>query len=197
VHYCDNKGESNTAHPLSATGSPIIRAVIHAPITHFVFQIVGRIPRKTRTPTGELHLRIWQHEQALTQHYEKSSQKVPEILCTYCPDRLLLRASVTERREQSILHHDNAPSHTLQLQSHLSSSRRKAYLSSPNHHILRISLRVTFGFSYSENGPQEGAFRMKMGLKRVRFASMKDIKSKSTAELRKSPKEAFRRFFQQ
>jgi hypothetical protein len=33
-------------------------------------------------------------------------------------------------------------------------SRRKTFLSSPNHHTLWILLRVTFGCSLSENGPQ-------------------------------------------
>jgi len=61
------------------------------------------------------------------------------------------------------------------------SSPRKAFLSSPNHRTLRISLRVTF----------------KMGLKGTRFAIMEDIKWNGTAELRKIPKEAFRRCFQQ
>jgi transposase len=38
---------------------------------------------------------------------------------------------------------------------------------------------------------------LKMGLKGTRFATMEDIKSNATAELRKIPKEAFRRCFQQ
>jgi hypothetical protein len=37
---------------------------------------------------------------------------------------------------------------------------------------------------------------LKMGLEGTRFATMED-KSNATAELRKIPKEAFRRFFQQ
>ena len=36
-----------------------------------------------------------------------------------------------------------------------------------------------------------------MGLKVTRFATMEDIKSNATAELRKIPNEAFRQFFQQ
>jgi hypothetical protein len=38
---------------------------------------------------------------------------------------------------------------------------------------------------------------LKMALKGTRFATMEDIKSNATAELRKIPKEAFRRCFQQ
>ena len=38
---------------------------------------------------------------------------------------------------------------------------------------------------------------LKMGHKGTRFATMEDIKSNTTAELRKIPKEAFRRCFQQ
>jgi len=38
---------------------------------------------------------------------------------------------------------------------------------------------------------------LKMGLMETRFATMEDIKSNTTAELRKIPKEAFRRSFQQ
>jgi len=38
---------------------------------------------------------------------------------------------------------------------------------------------------------------LKMGLKGTRFATMEDIKSNATAELRKIPKEAFHRCFQQ
>ena len=38
------------------------------------------------------------------------------------------------------------------------SSPRKAFLSSPNHHTLRISLGVTLAVPYSENGPQGDAF---------------------------------------
>jgi hypothetical protein len=36
-----------------------------------------------------------------------------------------------------------------------------------------------------------------MGLKGTRFGTMEDINSNATAELRKIPKEAFRRCFQQ
>ena len=39
------------------------------------------------------------------------------------------------------------------------SSPRKAFLSSPNHRALRISLRVILAVPYSENGPQGDAFR--------------------------------------
>jgi len=38
---------------------------------------------------------------------------------------------------------------------------------------------------------------VKMGLKGTRFATMEDIQSNAMAELRKIPKEAFRRCFQQ
>ena len=38
---------------------------------------------------------------------------------------------------------------------------------------------------------------LKMGLKGTHFAATEDIKSNATAELRKIPKEAFRRCFQQ
>jgi hypothetical protein len=38
---------------------------------------------------------------------------------------------------------------------------------------------------------------LKMGLKGTRFTTMEDIKLNVTAELRKIPKEAFRRCFQQ
>ena len=39
------------------------------------------------------------------------------------------------------------------------SSPRKAFLSSPNHRALRISLRVILAVPYSENGPQGDPFR--------------------------------------
>jgi transposase len=38
---------------------------------------------------------------------------------------------------------------------------------------------------------------LKMGLKGTRFATLEDIKSNATAGLRKIPKEAFRRCFEQ
>jgi len=38
---------------------------------------------------------------------------------------------------------------------------------------------------------------LKMGFKGTRFATVEDIKSNGTAELRKIPKEAFRRYLQQ
>jgi hypothetical protein len=58
-------------------------------------------------------------------------------------------------------------------------SPRKKFLSSYNHRISRILLRVTFDCFYSENASQEDV-----------FATMEDIKSTVTAELRKIPKEA-------
>ena len=67
------------------------------------------------------------------------------------------------------------------------SSPRKAFLSSPNHRTLRISLRVTFRLFPT----------LKMDLKGTRFATMEDIKSNATAALRRIPKEGFHRCFQQ
>jgi hypothetical protein len=67
------------------------------------------------------------------------------------------------------------------------SSPRKAFLPSPNHRTHRISLRVTFGCS----------LLWKWASRWTRFATMEDIKSNATAQLRKIPKEAFQRGFQQ
>ena len=66
---------------------------------------------------------------------------------------VLYRLRDTARRKRHdrwqgewFLHHDNAPSHTsLVVQQFLF---EKAFLSSPNHRTLRISLRVTFGCSW-------------------------------------------------
>jgi hypothetical protein len=43
--------------------------------------------------------------------------------------------------------------------THSNSSPRKSFLSSSDHRILRISLRVTLAVHYYENGPQGGTFR--------------------------------------
>jgi len=62
-----------------------------------------------------------------------------------------LRDAVRRKRRDRwpgewFLHHDNAPSHT-SVVVRCNSSPRKAFVSSPNHRTLRISLRVTFGCS--------------------------------------------------
>jgi hypothetical protein len=64
----------------------------------------------------------------------------------------------------------------------------KTSLSSPNPRILRTLLRVSFGCSL---------IRKLMGLKGTHYATMEDIKSKTTGELRNISKEASRRCFQQ
>jgi hypothetical protein len=114
----------------------------------------------------------------------KSSQNslTLTVWCTmslYCLDRVLLVISTSKfcrgsgatssRQGQWFLHHDNAPSHT-------------ALVVSPNYRTLRISLRVPFWLFPA----------LKMGLKGTRFATMEDIKSNVTVELRKIPTEAFR-----
>jgi len=65
------------------------------------------------------------------------------------------------------------------------SSPRKAFLSSPNHRTLRISLRVTFGCSLLWKWASRGR------------VSQPWKTSNATAELQKIPKEEFRRCFQQ
>jgi hypothetical protein len=63
---------------------------------------------------------------------------------------------------------------------------KRIFLSSPNHHTLRISLQVTFDVSYSGNWPQWDT-----------FCNMEDIILNVMTELQKIPKEAFCQLFQQ
>jgi hypothetical protein len=64
---------------------------------------------------------------------------------------------------------------------------RWTFLSSPNHHSLQISLRVTFGCS----------LLWKWVCKGTHVATEEDIKSNALAEILKIPKEAFCQSFQQ
>ena len=83
------------------------------------------------------------------------------------------------------LHHNNAPSHTsLVVQQFLAKKRIPVITQSPYSPDLALNDFWLF--------PTQ-----KMGFKGMRFATMEDIKSNATAELRKIPKEAFRRCFQQ
>jgi hypothetical protein len=130
----------------------------------------------------------------------KSSQNslTLTLWCTmssYSLDRVLLVISVCEfcrgsamqfggigvtsgTQGQWFLHHDNATSHTSLVVHQL--------LSSPSQHTLRTSLWVTFGCSYSEDGPQGDTLH-----------NHGEIKLNMMAELRKIPKEASHQCFQQ
>jgi hypothetical protein len=85
---------------------------------------------------------------------------------------------------QWFLHHDNAPSHTsLVVQQFLAEKNIPVITQPPYSPDLAPSDFWLFS-------------TLKMGLKGTRFATM-DIKSNAKAQLRKIPKEAFRRCFQQ
>jgi len=101
-----------------------------------------------------------------------------------------LRDAVRRKRRDKwqgewFLHYDNAPSHTsLVVQQFLSEK----------------SILVITQPPYSpDRAPSDFWLfpTLKMGLKGTRFAIMEDIKSNATAELRRIPKEAFHRCFQQ
>ena len=83
------------------------------------------------------------------------------------------------------LHHDNAPSHTsLVVQQFLVEKSIPVITQPPYPPDLAPSDFWLFP-------------TLEMGLKGTRFATMEDIESNATAELRKIPKEVFRRCFQQ
>ena len=91
----------------------------------------------------------------------------------------------TSGRESGFLHHDNAPSHTSLVVHQFLAER---------------SIPVITQQPYSPDlAPSDFWLfpTLQIGLKGTRFATMEDIKSNTTAELRKVPKEAFRRCFQQ
>jgi transposase len=101
-----------------------------------------------------------------------------------------LREAVRKKRPDSwhgqwFLHHDNAPSHTsLVVQQFLAEKNIPVITQPPYSPDLAPSDFWLFS-------------TLKMGLKGKRFATVEDIKSNATAELRKTPKGAFRRCFQQ
>ena len=101
-----------------------------------------------------------------------------------------LRDAVRRKRRDKwqgewFLHHDNASSHTsLVVQQFLADKSIPVITQSPYSPDLAPSDFWLF--------PTQ-----KMGLKGKRFATMEDIKSNATAELRRIPKEAFHRCFQQ
>jgi transposase len=83
------------------------------------------------------------------------------------------------------LHHDNAPSHTSLV---------------VHQFLAEKSIPVIIQPPYSPDVASSDFWlfsTLKIDLKETRFATMQDIKSNATAELRKIPKEAFRRCFQQ
>jgi len=101
-----------------------------------------------------------------------------------------LRDAVRRKRRDKwqgewCLHHDNEPSHiSLVVQQFLAEKIISLITQPPYSPDLAPSDFWLFP-------------TLKMGLKRTRFATMEDIKWNATAELRKIPKEAFRRCFQQ
>jgi len=101
-----------------------------------------------------------------------------------------LRDAVRRKRREKwqgewFLHHDNAPSHTsLVVQQFLAEKSIPVVTQPPYSPDLAPSDFWLFP-------------ALKMRLKGTRFATMEDIKSNATAELRKIPKEAFCRCFQQ
>jgi hypothetical protein len=101
-----------------------------------------------------------------------------------------LRDAVRRKRRdkwqgQWFQHHDNAPDHTaLVVQQFLSEKIIPVITQAPYSPDLAPSDFWKF-------------LTLKMGLEGTRFATIEDIKSNATAGLRKIPKEAFLRFFQQ
>jgi len=101
-----------------------------------------------------------------------------------------LRDAVRRKRrdkwqEEWFLHHDNPSSHTsLVVQQFLAEKSFPVITQPPYSPDLAPS---DFWLSPT----------LKMGLKGTRFATMEDIKSNATAELRRIPKKAFHRCFQQ
>ena len=101
-----------------------------------------------------------------------------------------LRDAVRRKRRdkwqgEGLLHHDNAPSHTLFVVQQF---------------LAEKSIPVITQSSYSPDFAPSDFWlfpTLKMSLKGTRFATMEDIKSNVTAELRRIPKEAFHRCFQQ
>jgi len=85
---------------------------------------------------------------------------------------------------ECLLHHDNASSHTsLVVQQFLAEK----------------SIPVITQTPYSPDYAPSDFWQfptLKIDLKGTRFPTMEDIKTNATAELRKIPKEAFRRCFQ-
>ena len=101
-----------------------------------------------------------------------------------------LRDAVRRKRRDKwqgewFLHHDNAPSHTSYVVQQFLAEKSIPVITQP---------------PYSPDlAPSDFCLfpTLKMGLKGARFATMEDIKSNATAELRWIPKEAFHRCFQQ
>ena len=106
--------------------------------------------------------------------------------------QVLQRLCVVVRRKRRekwqgewFLHHDNAPIHTsFVVQQFLAEESILVIIQPPCSPDLAPSDFWLFP-------------TLKMGLKGTRFATMEDIKSNETTELRKIPKEAFRRGLQQ
>jgi transposase len=102
-----------------------------------------------------------------------------------CAMQFRANGATSVRQGQWFLHHDNAPSHT--------SPVLQQFLAEKNIHV------ITQPPYSSDLAPCDLWLfsTLKMGLKEAHFASAEDIKWSATAELRKIPKEAFRRCFQQ
>jgi len=83
------------------------------------------------------------------------------------------------------LHHDNAPGHTSFVVQQFLAEESIPVISQPPY---SPDLATNYFLLFPT---------LKMGLKGARFATMEYIKSNATAKLRKIPKEAFRRCFQQ
>jgi hypothetical protein len=89
------------------------------------------------------------------------------------------------REAQWFLHHDSAPSYTLLVVQQFLAEKNIAIITQP---------------PCSPNLAPSDFWLLpllKIGLKERRFPTMEDIESNATAELRKTPKETFRRCFQQ
>ncbi|PNF43072.1 hypothetical protein B7P43_G02720 [Cryptotermes secundus] len=101
-------------------------------------------------------------------------------------DLRMRRVSANDKWQgQWFLHHDNEPSHTaLVVQQFLAEKNISVITQPPYSPDLAPSDFWLFP-------------ALKMGLRGTHFATMEDTKSNATAELRKIPKEAFHRCFQQ
>ena len=109
------------------------------------------------------------------------------VYCVY----INIRGTAVRRKRRDkwqgewFLHHDNAPSHTsLVVQQFLAEKSIPVITQPPYSTDLAPSDFWLFP-------------TLKMGLEGTRFSTMEDIKSNATCELRKIPKEDFRRCFQQ
>jgi hypothetical protein len=121
-------------------------------------------------------------------HHEfvPSGQSVPSYFYLQVLQRLC--DAVTTKRHDKCQgqwfpnHNNDRATHRLLCSN---SSRRKTFLTSPNHHSLWITLQVT------------GCSFLKMGFKGTCFRTMEGIKLNATAKLWKIPKETLYQCFQQ